>query len=129
MKDGKQDWLFPAIGKQIEDDKYHGIGEKPSEGEIYAVPKIVMTEEARKELATWPLEISSRKIVNNKPFALFAELEPKILLDFHEIKDIDEVKFKMKDTNHAEITLSFKDGRILQEELILHEDGKVQLIW
>ncbi|HEV7424589.1 MAG TPA: hypothetical protein VGO21_05410 [Candidatus Paceibacterota bacterium] len=127
MEKNTQMWLIPEVGESVEDFRKREIA-KISEPEVYQVPNITMDEEARKELPNWPLEISSKRIVINKPFAHYAELEPNVLFDFKDI-EVTRVEFKMKGRNCAEMKLYLKNGKILQEQLILHDNGKVENIW
>lgn len=125
--ENKQIPLIPEVRKSIDDFQERGMGVR-TEAEVFRVPEIVMDEAARRVLKNWPLEISSRRIINNKPFAMFAELPPKVLYDFKEV-EVEKVEFKMVAKDSVEMKLTLKGGKVLTEQLILESNGKVEHIW
>ncbi len=128
MKEDKQEQLFPKLEKSIEYDKLHEIGKKVSGGEVYPALNITIDEEARIELRSWPIEISSRRIIINKPFARFAKLEPQVILDAKKSDNIARVEFKMKNKNRVEMNLFLKNRKIKSSDLVLHKNGQIQHI-
>lgn len=127
MKEGKQEWLFPEVGESIEEYKLHEIGKKVSEDEIHQAPNIVMDEQARKELPSWPMEISSRRIVINKPFTHFTELEPDVIFNSKDSNgNITKIEFQMQENNNVKVTFFLKSGEVRSLHLILEKNGQIR---
>lgn len=122
-----QPWLFPEVGASIDEYRSLGYG-KRKEGDVYKVPEIVMGPEVRNLVKDWPVEISSRRVRIIKPYAQFAELEPRDLFNFKNIQGLGKMEFAKVDNQTIKITYDLR-GSIREEYLILHQNGTVEHKW
>jgi hypothetical protein len=108
MNGNEQDeqlWLDPEWKKEHDRIVWHQIGKKVSEADVYKVPGISIDEDAREMMRNWPVEVTARGITILRPFALVAELEPRVLFDF---RTSPAKKVLLSKHDHQTVKIEFK---------------------
>jgi hypothetical protein len=126
--ESKQLWLSKEWEEEHDRIKRHDIGKKISDPDVYKVPNIITDQGVREMLKKWPIEMSSRRIRILAPYAMYANLEPKDILDFENIQGIDSVHFSKVDEQTVKMSYII-NGSQKEDYLILRENGKVEHKW
>jgi uncharacterized protein YkvS len=114
MENDKQPWLFPEM---------EGFGIKPEVSNF----SLKIDKETWNFLQKWKVRVTLNGIIIDNPHSIVADREPE-QIEFSN-GAVSAVSVKKVDENTVSIDLSFKDGRLSHDKLVLQKNGQVKYIW